>query len=154
RKEAIRELQILSSRLSADLFPAQAGRVIGDYVRFQTGFAFKSEWFSENGVRLARNANVSHGMLDWTETVRVSIERRAEFARFELQEGDILVSLDRPVISTGVKVAQVIKQDLPALLLQRVARARFQGNELIPEYFFRWLRSQRFIEAIDPGRSN
>jgi len=53
-----------------------------------------------------------------------------------------------------VKVAEVAKHDLPALLLQRVARARFQSDSVLPRYFFRWLRSPLFINAIDPGRSN
>ncbi len=79
---------------------------------------------------------------------------RDQFASFELAEGDVLVSLDRPIISTGVKVAHVTQVDLPSLLLQRVGRCRFQTADLLPEYFFEWLRSPRFSEAIDPGRSN
>jgi type I restriction enzyme S subunit len=154
RQEAIAESEALSLHVARDMFPVPSDGIVGDWVLFQTGYAFKSEWFSESGIRLARNANIGHGVLDWSEPVRLPESRRAEFARFELQSGDILISLDRPIISTGVKVARVRNDDLPCLLLQRVARAQFRSDAVLPEYFYRWLRSPHFISAIDPGRSN
>ena len=154
RREAAEEAKVLGHHVATDIFPEPGDGIVSDWIKFQTGYAFKSEWFSESGIRLARNANVGHGKLDWSETVRLPESRRAEFPRFELQEGDILITLDRPIISTGVKVARVRKEDLPSLLLQRVARAQFQGDDVLPEYFFRWLRSPHFTGAIDPGRSN
>ena len=86
--------------------------------------------------------------------MRLPESRRLEFARFEIKAGDVVISLDRPIISTGVKVAEVRNEDLPCLLLQRVARAEFRKDTVLPDYFFRWLRSPHFINAIDPGRSN
>lgn len=154
RESLVAEIAACLSAAQRSTFPKPTTGVVGDRVRFQTGFAFKSEWFTQTGVRLARNANVSHGHLDWSDTVRVAESRRPEFAAFELAIGDILVSLDRPIISTGVKVAQIRESDLPALLLQRVARARFITAEVETDYFFRWLQSPQFTSAIDPGRSN
>ncbi|HBJ87619.1 MAG TPA: hypothetical protein DDZ88_27930 [Verrucomicrobiales bacterium] len=154
RRQSAEETAALERNLARDLFPAPSRGLVSDWIRFQTGYAFKSEWFSETGIRLARNANVGHGTLDWSETALLPESRRVEFPRFELQAGDILITLDRPIISTGVKVARVRKEDLPCLLLQRVARAQFQSDDVSPEYFFRWLRSPHFTSAIDPGRSN
>jgi type I restriction enzyme S subunit len=128
--------------------------MLGRFVRFQTGYAFKSEWFSSEGIRLVRNANVGHGTLDWSDTVRLDDSRQAGFARFALEEGDILISLDRPIISTGVKVARVGTQDVPSLLLQRVARAQFDNSQVDPDFLFHWFTSTHFVDAIDPGRSN
>src|SRR2546425_1303249 len=124
RQQAIEEAEALSWSAKTKAFPTPNGSTVGSYVRFQTGYAFKSEWFTKEGVRLARNANVGHGELDWSETVRLPESCRSEFGKFELEEDDILVSLDRPIISTGVKVARVKPSDLPSLLLQRVARAQ------------------------------
>ncbi len=154
RRQAVEEAEALHKHIARDLFPEPSDGVVSDWMRFQTGYAFKSEWFTESGIRLARNANIGHGNLDWSETVRLPGSRRAEFPRFELQAGDILITLDRPIISTGVKVARVRKEDLPCLLLQRVARAQFLSDAVLPEYFYRWLRSPHFTSAIDPGRSN
>lgn len=154
RYETYNEVNAFQLQVARNLFPKPNGGMVGDWVKFQTGYAFKSEWFSNSGIRLARNTNIGHGILDWSETARLPQSQCAEFTRFELQEGDILIALDRPIISTGVKVARVRKEDLPCLLLQRVARAQFQGNAVLPDYFFSWLRSTHFIGAIDPGRSN
>ena len=66
--------------------------------------------------------NIGHGRLDWSDRRAISPERADEFKRFEMCLGDLVVPLDRPLISTGLKWAVVVEDDLPALLLQRVAR--------------------------------
>jgi len=127
---------------------------VADFVDFQNGYAFKSEWFSKNGIRLCRNTNVGHGTLDWGKEARVPARVASEFERFYLAEGDLVLSLDRPIISTGLKVARVQRPDLPCLLLQRVARALPDSELISLDYLFLWLQSSAFIGEIDPGRSN
>lgn len=135
--------------------PQRSATTVGDFVSFQNGYAFKSEWFKPHGTRLLRNANVGHGELGWAELACVGEAHAGEFSRFALEEGDIVVSLDRPIISTGVKVARVRPVDLPCLLLQRVGRVLIKDRTLLTaNYFFHWLRSPWFVDAIDPGRSN
>ena len=127
--------------------------VLGTVAKLQNGYAFKSEWFAKSGVRLLRNTNVAHGVLDWHDTVHLPEGRIAEFERFRLREGDVVLSLDRPFIATGTKVATISKGDLPALLLQRVGRFVIDGD-LDPNYLLIWINSPHFSEQIDPGRSN
>lgn len=154
RQEVSLERRFFSESWLRTLFPEPKDTKVGDFVKFQTGYAFKSEWFVSEGIKLARNVNVGHGTLNWAESVYIPEPQAKEFPRFVLNEGDILISLDRPIISTGVKAAQVRASDLPALLLQRVARAEFVSTEVLPDYFFIWLTSPWFTGAIDPGRSN
>jgi type I restriction enzyme S subunit len=130
------------------------GKTIGDHIEFLNGYAFKSEWFKPSGVRLCRNANVSHGVIDWHESVFVGDDIAKEFERFVLREGDIVLSLDRPLITTGLKVARVRKSDLPCLLLQRVAKPVPKHDQLDLSFFLLWLNSSEFVDTIDPGRSN
>jgi len=127
---------------------------LGEFATLQNGYAFKSEWFSRNGIRLLRNVNVSHGFACWDDTVCLPKERADEFERFLLAEGDIVLSLDRPFIATGIKVARIGPSDLPCLLLQRVGRFEFKATRLTTEYLFLWLHSPHFTDQIDPGRSN
>lgn len=129
-------------------------QTVGDHIEFQNGYAFKSEWFKPIGMRLCRNANVSHGVLDWRDSVFVDDKVATEFKRFALSEGDIVLSLDRPLITTGLKVARVRKADLPCLLLQRVARPFPKHDRLDMDFFLLWLKSSEFVDSIDPGRSN
>ncbi len=134
--------------------PDGAEQTVGDHIEFQNGYAFKSEWFKPSGIPLCRNANVSHGVLDWRDPVFVDDKVAKEFERFALSEGDIVLSLDRPLITTGLKVARVTKADLPCLLLQRVAKPVPKHDQLDLSYFLLWLNSSEFVDSIDPGRSN
>jgi type I restriction enzyme S subunit len=124
------------------------------YCTLQNGYAFKSGWFSKTGIRLLRNANVGHGKIRWDETVFLPPERENEFKRFLLNEGDIVLTLDRPFIVTGTKVARVTAGDVPSLLLQRVGRFVERASGLSDDYLFMWINSPHFNEQIDPGRSN
>jgi type I restriction enzyme, S subunit len=127
---------------------------LGDVVDLLNGYAFKSEWFRSTGVRLVRNVNVAHGSLVWSYAARVEQNVTDELSRFALSIGDIVLSLDRPIISTGLKYAVIQQHDLPCLLLQRVARMKPQASVLAREYLELWLNSPEFIGRIDPGRSN
>jgi type I restriction enzyme S subunit len=127
---------------------------IGNYRKLQNGYAFKSEWFTKTGTRLLRNANIGHGEIRWEDTVFLPEDRVSEFERFHLSEGDIVLTLDRPFIVTGTKVARVTKADLPSLLLQRVGRFVETKAGLSDDYLFLWINSPNFNDQIDPGRSN
>ena len=124
------------------------------FATLQNGYAFKSEWFSRSGVRLLRNVNVSHDVIRWDDLAFLPKIRCAEFERFRLNEGDVVLSLDRPFIVSGTKVARVRSEDLPCLLLQRVGRFQPKLEQLCPEYLFLWLHSPNFTDQINPGRSN
>jgi type I restriction enzyme S subunit len=121
---------------------------------FLNGYAFKSEWFRPTGVRLLRNVNVSHGGLDWKETACISVDQAAEFEGFQLAENDVVLTLDRPIISSGLKYAVIKSGDLPCLLLQRVARISPYAGSVAIGYLSAWLNSRFFVDSIDPGRSN
>lgn len=118
------------------------------------GYAFRSECFKPSGIRLLRNINVSHGELDWSQAAHLDCESAQEFDRFLLEVGDIVLSLDRPLISTGLKYAVVREEDLPCLLLQRVAKLSPARRVITPPFVELWLQSELFTTAIDPGRSN
>ena len=127
---------------------------IGEVVDFLNGYAFKSEWFKTKGLRLLRNLNVGHGQIDWSQPVFVETVIGGQFEQFQLSEGDVVLSLDRPIISTGLKCAVVGANDLPCLLLQRVARLSPMPAAMSRDYLMLWLQSDLFVGTIDPGRSN
>lgn len=126
---------------------------VGDVVELLNGYAFKSEWFKSAGVRLLRNVNISHGHVDWSAPVMLDAVAAQSYEQFALRVGDIVLSLDRPIISTGLKYAVIRESDLPCLLLQRVARLTVSAC-LSPEFLQFWLQSDLFVGTIDPGRSN
>lgn len=147
---------VLNLAVRGKLVEGATGRteILGNYRKLQNGYAFKSDWFSRSGIRLLRNTNIGHGEIRWNETVYLHEGRAEEFGRFRLNKGDIVLTLDRPFIATGTKVARVENSDLPSLLLQRVGRFVETAPGLSDNYLFLWVNAPHFNEQIDPGRSN
>lgn len=156
RQAALTEAETLRQAFWDGVFseiPDELWIPIGEHAKVQGGYAFKSEWFVQDGIRLLRNQNVYHGKLEWSDAVHLPASRRGEFPNFVVKEGDIVITMDRPLIKTGLKAARVRKQDLPCLLLQRVGRFVFD-KELLADYLFHFLFSQAFISNISgDGRS-
>ena len=121
---------------------------------FLNGYAFKSEWFESSGIKLLRNVNVSHGKATWSDPAYISIEQAANFNEYMLNVDDLVLSLDRPIITTGLKYAIISKADIPCLLLQRIAKVSSFCKVVNSEYLAIWLNSSFFVGNIDPGRSN
>ncbi len=109
-------------------------RRLGEVCELKNGYAFKSKEFTKSGIRLLRNCNIFHGLVDWSNTAYYPESALDEFKRFELLKGDIVLSLDRPIISTGLKLARIRDEDVPSLLLQRVLCIR--SNSINGDYVF------------------
>lgn len=99
-----------------------AGRV----VRVISGFAFPSDKFLKygEGVPLLRGVNVGVGKLRWDDVVYWKRQIDDGLDIYELKEGDIVIGMDRPWISSGLRISKIYKKDLPCLLLQRVGLLR------------------------------
>lgn len=137
-----------SKCLDALFAQVDARKRIGDVAKLQSGYAFKSDEFKTSGVRLLRNANILPGRVYWDDAVFLSEADAARYPGYVLIDDDVLISLDRPIISSGIKVARVRQSDLPALLVQRVGRFLINPAELDADYLYAYLQTDRFISAI------
>lgn len=84
------------------------------------------------------------GALSWEDTKRLDPDRASEFERFRLDEGDIVLAMDRPLISTGLKIARVDAVSAGALLVQRVARITGRSQADL-SYLWHVLNSRMFV---------
>lgn len=100
--------------------------VLGDVVDLSVGYAFKSSGFTDEpeGVRLLRGDNVGQGRLRWESAKRWPASDLEGLDRYLLVEGDVILAMDRPWITGGLKQARVRRDDVPSALVQRVARLR------------------------------
>lgn len=116
------------------------------------GFAFQSERFvfdPSEGIPLLRGINVGAGTIRWDDTVYWPFDLVDSVRDFSLREGDVVVGLNRPWIAGGLRVAQIGRDDLPALLLQRVACIRPRtGARLTPLYLRLLMETDRFKHDV------
>jgi type I restriction enzyme, S subunit len=124
---------------------------LGHHVSILSGYAFASENFSSDtdDIRLLRGVNVSTGTIRWDDTVYWPKNMLSGLDRFELAGGDVVLGMDRPWISSGIRVAELTEQDAPSLLLQRVCRIKPLAT-LDKNYMKLLLASRRFLAHFEP----
>lgn len=119
---------------------------VGEISDVLTGFPFPSSHYTDSGVRLLRGSNVKRGVTDWSEDITqywpiIS----SDIKKYELKVGDIVISMDGSLV--GRSFAQLDKSDLPAVLLQRVARVR--SSDVDQNYLKQWICSEMFTAHCD-----
>ncbi|EFO1594495.1 restriction endonuclease subunit S [Escherichia marmotae] len=155
--------QILKRFRQAVLSSAVSGKLIdksfenkleklNSFVSVDIGNAFKSSEFSDEGVPLLRGQNIEPGALRWDDTKKFPIDKLQKYSHLFINEGDIILAMDRPIISSGLKIAKAKKSDLPCVLVQRVARFKDFEN-LIPDYLYLLLNDVSFINYIQPNQT-
>lgn len=116
---------------------------LGKEIDLLTGFAFKSSGYtdSDKSIRLLRGDNIIPGSLRWEGVKKWPESEVNEYLPYQLQEGDVVLAMDRPWIKAGLRRAQISKDDLPCLLVQRTACLR--GGDNLENRFLLYLISGR-----------
>jgi type I restriction enzyme S subunit len=103
------------------------GRVrLGDHVDLLTGYPFKSAGYAGpgDGIRLLRGDNVAQGAVRWDHARYWRAGDADAYRKYRLRTGDVILAMDRPWIAAGLKHAELRPEDVPSLLVQRVACLR------------------------------
>ena len=110
------------------------------HVDVLAGYAFKSQWFVDSGIRICGGLIIAPDRIKWEECKYWKSSEGIE--QYLLQENDLVVALDRPWISGGFKIGAIGRQDLPCLLIQRTARLRMKDVDF--RYVMMLLRDESF----------
>ena len=124
-------------------------RCLGEVVDLLAGFPFKSDGYVNHpkAPRLLRGDNIAQGTLRWDGAKRWPHEATVSLTPYRLREGDVVIAMDRPWIEAGLKFSSVRETDLPALLVQRVARLR--GSDHLDTRFLKYVIGSRdFTEYV------
>lgn len=115
------------------------------------GFAFKSTAYTndETDIPLLRGVNINPGRLNWRETVYWPRSKIEDSSIYFLSTGDLVIGMDRPWVAGGIRVAAISSENLPCLLLQRVARLRAKA-EVTQGYLELILTSKSFLSYFEP----
>lgn len=113
---------------------------LGEICEILNGFAFKSDGYEGNGIRVMRITNVQKGEIVDDDPKFFPLKRKDEITKYILREGDVLMSLTGNVGRVGI----MEERFLPAALNQRVACLRLIDNEIDKRYLFHILNSDTF----------
>lgn len=122
---------------------------LGKEVELTTGFAFKSKDYvtHANSIHLIRGDNVVQGNLRWDGVKRWPNDKFEGYEKYLLAKNDIVLAMDRTWVKAGMKYAKISNLDLPAFLVQRVARLRCL-NSLDPDYLYYLIGSKLFEKYV------
>lgn len=116
------------------------------------GYAFAAHAFSEDSDnwRLLRGINLSASGIRWNEdTVYWERSENDGLSAWELRAGDVVLGMDRPWIGDGLRVAKITEEDLPCMLLQRVAAVRADCSS-VQRFILHCLRHEAFFHHCAP----
>jgi type I restriction enzyme M protein len=123
---------------------------ISEVARIKNGFAFKSEEYVEQGIRVIRIKNVQKGEVIDDDPQFMALDRHMEFADYALRAGDILMSLTGNV----GRVGRLKLEHEPAVLNQRVAHVELVvGAPCLSAYLFAILNTAKFESDAIAGSS-
>lgn len=128
---------------------------LADIAEILVGFAFRSEFFNTDrvGVRLVRGKNVTNRDLRWGDDSRWWNDFSLDLERYYLRENDIVIGMDGSLV--GKNYARIHADDLPLLLVQRVACIRAKKG-ISQDFLWSCIASNKFeqyIDAIKTGTS-
>ena len=122
---------------------------LGAEIDLLVGFAFKSAQYtkSESGIRLLRGDNVIQNALRWDDVKRWPASDVKKYEGYRLEVGDVVLAMDRTWIKAGLKYAVLGADDVPSLLVQRVARLRCR-EKLDNRFLVHLIGSPKFTRYV------
>jgi type I restriction enzyme S subunit len=97
RKQHLQQLDDLLKSVFLEMFGdlqiSEGESTLGDCLKIQQGFAFKSEEFVDAGTPVIKIGTVNKGFFDYSTLSFIADNYSEKFKRFEIRPGDLLISL-------------------------------------------------------------
>ncbi len=126
---------------------------IGDYCTVKSGFAFKSSWWQDTGIRVVKIGSINQDNLDLNSCAFVS-PNKVPFAKdFIVKSGDLLIAMTGATIG---KFAMVPIIDEPVLVNQRVGKFFLGDNPIdnLPFIYCQLKQDEIYNEIINRGQGS
>ena len=136
RKQQLSKLDELVKSRFIELFGATSAekctKRIKDYAEVLGGYAFKSDLFCSNAIPVIRISNINNGYVEPDYSICFDELFWEQNKRFRVVQNDILMAMSGATTGkTGI-----YKEDMPALLNQRVACIRAKTGIACPTFLF------------------
>lgn len=114
---------------------------VSEVCKISNGFAFKSDkYVSSDGGRVIRITNVQKGIIVDNDPKLYPFSELKNLENYKINEGDIMMSLTGNV----GRVGKFPKELLPAYINQRVCRIKSNSKNLLDDYLYHFLNSDKF----------
>jgi type I restriction enzyme, S subunit len=132
-QQLVERYTILSQSLFLEMFGDPVTNPMGweikaadSVIDLLTGYAFKSKDYSndKDDIHLCGGLIITPTGIDWNKANLWSRNNLHGLERYRVKDGDIVMAMDRPWISSGFKIHKITESDKNSLLVQRTARIR------------------------------
>lgn len=126
---------------------------IGDYCSVKSGFAFKSSWWTINGVKVIKIGSINQDNLNLSECSYVDEDKVDKAKDFKVIAGDLLIAMTGATIG---KFAMVPYSSDTLLVNQRVGKF-FLGNnpvEKLPFIYCTLKQPDVYYEIVNRGQGS
>ena len=121
---------------------------LGTYCDVKSGYAFKSDWWQEDGVKVIKIANIKDLTIDFNDCSYVSSENAEKATQFSVSAGDILIAMTG---ATTGKFGVVPYIDFVPRVNQRVGKFFLGSNPLNKAPFlFATLLQKEVAKKLQP----
>lgn len=126
---------------------------IGDYCVIKSGFAFKSNWWTDNGVKVVKIGSINQDNLDLTSCSYVSSENAVRAKEFIVKGGDLLIAMTGATIG---KFAMVPSLNEGIYVNQRVGKFFLGDNPIsrLPYIYCTLKQPDIYSEIINRGQGS
>ena len=126
---------------------------IGDYCSVKSGFAFKSSWWTNSGIRVIKIGSINQDNLNLLECSYVDEDKADKAKDFVVKAGDLLIAMTGATIG---KFAMVPYASEMLLVNQRVGKF-FLGNnpvEKLPFIYCTLKQPEVYGEVVNRGQGS
>lgn len=124
---------------------------LGNYINTLKGFAFKSEWFGKIGVPVVKVKDFTQDSISSENVEYLSLEKEKEFAKYKLQENDVIIqTVGSWASNPNSVVGKVVKvpSGLEGALLNQNAVKIFCDERIDNGFLFYLLKNDSFKAYI------
>lgn len=126
---------------------------VGDYCSIKSGFAFKSSWWTHNGVKVIKIGSISQDNLNLLECSYVDEDKIDKAKDFKVGAGDLLIAMTGATIG---KFAMVPYSSEMLLVNQRVGKFFLGDNpvEKLPFIYCTLKQHEVYYEIVNRGQGS
>jgi len=127
---------------------------LGNYCTVKSGFAFKSSWWQDKGIKVIKIKNITNTGLNLNDCSYISDDKIKYAKEFVANSGDLLIAMTGATIG---KFAIVPKHKETLLVNQRVGKFSFENATSIEKLPFLWCilsENNIFNEIINRGQGS